>query len=102
MLKSRYCSHLPRTNHHPLPSPPSTTEEEDTQETNASPPAAAGSPVSSGEDGETMLNGGNPRADTLVLQDLFSAGYHPAPQERLDESGLDFNHRLDIFKNIVI
>ena len=30
----------------------------------------------------------------LVLQDLYAAGYHSATQERMDESGLDFNHRL--------
>ena len=30
----------------------------------------------------------------LVLQDLFAAGYHSASQERLDESGLDFNHSI--------
>ncbi len=30
----------------------------------------------------------------LVLQDLFTAGYHSAQQERLDESGLDFNHSI--------
>ena len=29
----------------------------------------------------------------LVLQDLFAAGYHAATQDRLDENGLDFNHR---------
>ena len=31
--------------------------------------------------------------DILVLQDLFTAGYHSAAHDRLDECGLDFNHR---------
>ncbi len=38
---------------------------------------------------------GDAEDEILVLQDLFSAGYQPAAQDRADESGLDFNHRLD-------
>ena len=36
---------------------------------------------------------GEHRFDILVLQDLFTAGYHSAAYDRLDECGLDFNHR---------
>jgi len=35
-----------------------------------------------------------PDEPVLVLQDLFTAGYHPATQERMDEGGLDFNHSI--------
>ena len=48
---------------------------------------------------ESPNNGGgggmsnNAACDILVLKDLFTAGYHSAAHDRLDECGLDFNHR---------
>ena len=46
-----------------------------------------------GDEGENVEEGESGTDKILVLQDLFAAGYHAATQDRLDENGLDFNHR---------